>query len=522
MRRTRHDGSHRTRAAARAWRVTFAGLVFSLVFAGVHAAHAQDAPVASVVTSSQPGTSESIARLLRSGDAEGALKLIDEALAQSPGDVRLWTMRGVACAQMKRTDESLAAYRKALALKPDYLPALQGAAQIEYGTGHAEARRTLERIVGIDAQNAVAHAMLGALAYDRHECKAALAHFERADALIRGNPRTMWQSGHCLFLEDRPAEAAARFEQLLPASADDTRAAVIYNLALSWHAAGQHRKAIATLAPLASRNPPERDVVALLADVYAANQQVQEAIDTLRRGTTIYPRDEQFYVSLAALCLEHDSFDLGREVIAIGLRNVSAPKQLYAVRGILRAQLGELDEAQADFEHVSQLEPRQSGAVAGLSLTLQQTGRTEQSIAILREQAKARPNDDAVNVMLAQALMRGAFDERSVAEARAALTRAMLAAPRRAITHTELGKLHLKTGEVEKAIEQLQLAVDLDPSDKTPTYHLLVALRRAGRHDEARTLATRVRELLDEEKASEIARNRFRLVRAEPGAARTR
>lgn len=487
--------------------------MFSLAFASAHAGPQPGASAAGVVTSSQAGASDSIARLLRSGNAEGALKLIDDALAQSPADVRLWTMRGVACAEMQRMDESLAAYRKAIALKPDYLPALQGAAQIEYGTGRAEARGTLERILAIDAQNAVAHAMLGALAYDRRECKTALAHFERADALIRGSPQALWQSGHCLFLEDRPAEAAARFEQLLQTNGDGTRDAVVYNLALSWHAAGQHRKAIATLAPLASRNPPERDVIALLADLYAANQQVQEAIDTLRRGTTTYPRDEQFYVSLAALCLEHDSFDLGREVIEIGLRNVSSPKRLYAVRGILRAQLGELDEAQADFEHVSQLEPRQSGAVAGLSLTLQQTGRTEQSIAILREQARARPNDDAINVMLAQALLRGGLDERSVAEARAALMRAMAAAPRRAIVRTELGKLHLKTGEVEKAIEQLQLAVDLDPSDKTPTYHLLIALRRAGRHDEARKLATRVRELLDEEKASEIARNRFRLVR---------
>ncbi len=511
---SRYNGSSRSRVVIRFCRTAGAWLVCALAFAGVLAWPRVSA--AGGVASFQAGTSDAAARQLRSGNAEGALKLIDEALVQAPGDVRLWTMRGVACAEMQRMDESLAAYRKAIALQPDYLPALQGAAQIEYAAGRPEARRTLERILAIDAGNAVAHAMLGALAYDRGECKAALVHFERADTLIRGNPHTLWQSGHCLFLADRPALAAARFEQLLKTSDGNTRDAVAFNLALSWHAAGQHQKAITILAPMALRHSPERDVIALLADAYTAGQQVQEAIDTLRLGTATYPRDEQFYVSLAALCLDHDSFDLGREVIEIGLRNVAAPKRLYAVRGILHAQLGELDEAQADFERVSQLEPQQSGAVAGLSLTLQQTGRTEQSIVILREQARLHPEDEAVNVLLAQALMRGALDERSVAEARDALLRAMAAAPRRAIVRTELGKLHLKTGNLQKAIEELQLAVDLDPSDKTPTYHLLVAFRRAGRHDEARKLAIRVRELLDEEKASEIARNRFRLVRTAP------
>ncbi|MGH9372826.1 MAG: tetratricopeptide repeat protein, partial [Vicinamibacterales bacterium] len=467
---------------------------------------------------------DSIARLLRTGDPAGALNAIDVALAQSPRDVRLWTLRGLALSQLDRIDESLAAYRKALALQPDYLPALQGAAQIEYGRGRPEAQRTLERILAVDPANVVAHAMLGTMAYDRQECKTALDHFQRADALIRSNSRSLWQAAHCLFLEDRAAEAAGRFEQLLKVSGADGRAAdpIVFDLALSWHAAGQHEKAIATLTALASRNPPERDVLALLADAYAANKQVDQAIGTLRRATAVYPRDEHFYVALAGLCLDHDSFDLAREIIEIGFRNVPAPKRLYAVRGILHAQLGALDEAQADFERVSRLEPQQSGAIAGLSLTLQKTGQTEQSIAILREQARLHRDDYAINVLLAQALLRGALDERTVSEARAALQRAVAVAPRRAVVRTELGKLHVKTGELQKAIEQLQMAVDLDPSDKTPTYHLLVALSRAGRHDEARKLASRVRELLDEEKASEIARNRLRLVKAEPEAGQKR
>ena len=506
-------------------RAAGACFLFAVAFAAEQAGpwrHIAAAPVHAA--SQQPSATDSIAGLLRTGDPESALKAIDQALAHSPADVRLWTLRGLALSQLDRIDESLAAYRKALSLQPDYLPALQGAAQIEYERGRPEAQRTLERILAVDPHNVVAHAMLGAMAYDRQECRTALDHFQRADALIRANPRSLWQAAHCLFLEDRPAEAAKRFEQLLKVSSagDGSADPVVFNLALSWHAAGQHDKAIATLKALASRNLPERDVLALLADAYAANEQVDQAIATLRRATVVYPREEQFYVALAGLCLEHNSFDLAREIIEVGLRNVSSPKRLYAVRGILHAQLGALDEAQADFERVSELEPQQSGAIAGLSLTLQKTGQTEQSIAILREQSRLHPEDYAINVLFAQALLRGALDDSTASEARAALERAVAVAPRRAVVRTELGRLHARTGQLEKAIEQLQMAVDLDPSDKTPTYHLLVALRRAGRHEEARKVASRVRELLDEEKASELARNRLRLVKAEPDAGEKR
>lgn len=487
-----------------------AALCLLALATGVHGASAQSA------------AGDAIPRLLQSGDSAGALKVIDGRLEQQPGDARLWTLRGLALTQLQRVKEALAAYRRALSLEPAYLPALQGAAQLEYRRRSPEGQRTLEQILKVDPDNIVAHAMLGTLAYERQDCTTALGHFQRADAAIKGNPQALWQAGHCSFVEERPADAADKFEQLLAAGGLDggLDEVVAFNLALSLHAAGRHDRAVQRLEPLASREPIERDVFALLADAYAANQQVEQAVATLRRATILYPRDEQFYVALAALCLEHDSFELGREVIEVGLHNVAGSARLYAIRGIIHAQLGAFDQAQADFERVAQLEPQQPAAIAGLSLTLQQTGQMEQSIAMLREQARLHPNDPLVNLLFAQGLLRGEPDAAVLVEARDALLRAIVVAPRHAVVRSELGKLYLKTGEPENALEQLQKAIELDPSERTATYHLLVALRRAGRDAEAQKLVIRVRELLDEEKASEVARNRFRLVKAEPEAER--
>jgi tetratricopeptide (TPR) repeat protein len=500
--------ARRGRPQAWACRVLTGALCFLAAAAAVPAALVQPAP------------GDSIPRLLRSGDPAGALKLIDEALAQAPRDARLWTLRGLALSEMERADESLAAYNKALSLDPDYLPALQGAAEIEYRTRRPEAQRTLHRILTIDPANVVAHAMLGALAYERQDCTTALAHFRRGDAVVQGNPTALWQAAHCLFVDGHPAEAAERFEKLLDSVGSDPRLVdlVRFNLALSLHTAGHHERAIATIEPLTSREMPQREVLALLADAYAANRQVEPAVGTLRRATALFPHEEQFYVALGALCLEHDAFELGREIIDIGLRNVPTSARLYALRGVIHAQLGALEQAQADFERVAQMEPHEPAAVAGLSLTLQRAGQMEESIALLREQVRVRPNDPIANLLLAQALQRGPSDDTLLAEAQGALLRAVAAAPRLASARTELGKLYLKTDEPDKAIDQLEKAIELDPSDRTATYQLLVALRRAGRQAEVQKLVVRVRELLDEERASEIARNRFRLMKAEPQA----
>ena len=214
--------------------------------------------------------------------------------------------------------------------------------RFRYGTRLPEAARTLERILAIDPANIVAHAMLGALAYERQDCTTALGHFRRGDAVVQTNPEALWQAAHCLFVEGRPAEASAMFEQLLASTGSDPRLAdlVRFNLALSLHAAGHHEKAISTLEPLASRDPPEREVLALLADAYASGRQVEPAVRTLRRATVLFPRDEQFYVALGALCLEHDSFDLGREIVDIGLQNVPDSARLYALRGVIHAHSG--------------------------------------------------------------------------------------------------------------------------------------------------------------------------------------
>lgn len=47
-------------------------------------------------------------------------------------DFQLWTLKGISLQGVGQPKESLAAFRRALAVNPKFLPALQGTAQLEY------------------------------------------------------------------------------------------------------------------------------------------------------------------------------------------------------------------------------------------------------------------------------------------------------------------------------------------------------------------------------------------------------
>ena len=69
----------------------------------------------------------------------------------------------------------------------------------------------------------------------------------------------------------------------------------------------------------------------MLAEAYEGNQQIQEAIDRLRQATQLAPKDENNYVDLATLCTNYDAYDLGLEIIAVGLHEIPQAERLISI-----------------------------------------------------------------------------------------------------------------------------------------------------------------------------------------------
>lgn len=458
------------------------------------------------------------AQALRDGRFQAAHQQLQRLLAAQPGDARLLTLDGMALAGMQRPAESLKAYDRALSASPGYLPALLGKAQVQYQSGAKDTAATLNRILKLDPGNATAHAMLGSLAYERRDCARAIAHFEKGRAQVLSTPPGAWQFAQCLLVAGRAAEAVPLFERLTASRPADDRAR--FNLGLALCQAGRYGEAIQALRPLSLRSPPQSDALSLLAEAYRREQNLPEAISVLRKAIELYPRQEQHYLDLGALCADYNALDLGLEVLEVGSRNIPSSPAIRMLRGMLFVQKGEFQNAEVEFEQADRLSPEKVYRAIGSTYASMfgGPGDLERSLASLRQELKKKPQDAVLNYLLGEALLRQQVQpgDPEFAEAQQALERSVKLQPAFAKAHSALGRLYWKLDRVPESIREFETALRLDPADQFTLYRLAMALNSTGREQESRKLVQKLRQIKEEERRSGEAKQRLRLIKDAP------
>src|ERR1017187_5457537 len=127
---------------------------------------------------------QSITSALRSGDFQQALQWLHSALQQFPDNPQLWMLQGLAYSGTGDSKSALASYEHALKISPDYLPALEGAAQIEYEAGSKDAIPFLEQVLKIRPNDVTSHAMIAVLAEKNGDCATAVSHFSKSGPIL--------------------------------------------------------------------------------------------------------------------------------------------------------------------------------------------------------------------------------------------------------------------------------------------------------------------------------------------------
>lgn len=461
---------------------------------------------------SQPSAFSAILQALRAGDQGAALQLCDRDLATHPNDARDWLLRGMALAGLHRAADSLASFRHALRLRPHWLPALEGAAQSAYQSGDAQAQPLLQQLVRLQPANATAHAMLAALAFQHDDCRTALMEFQLGQAALGQAPRSLAEYGACLLRAGQPGAAEAAFRQWLALA--PLSPAARYDLGLTQHQAHHDSAAMATLRPLLSSAPNRVDALNLIAAAEESAQHTAAAVAHLRQAILLAPSDPRNYLDLASISLAHHSYQVGVDVLNAGLQQLPGNASLYVARGVLLAQVARYDAAEADFRHAEQLQPQHGAGSVGMGLALMQTDRVGSAIRMLRQRLRARPDDAVLNYLLAEALQRAGMVPGSAPfqEAVAALHRALHARPDFAEARDELSALELRARQPRQAAADARRALQLQPSNPAPVYHLMLALRQLGQTSAAASLAQRLAALQTEAEKREAARGRVHLV----------
>ena len=439
----------------------------------------------------------------------GAKDLAETALKQAPEDPRLWTLHGFALSHLAKEADALTSYLRALKLKPDYLPALEGAAQIEYSEGSQRAVPLLAAVLKQHPEDKTSHAMLAVLAYKRADCKTAVDHFPQSEPLIDSDVSALQQYGSCLVKLGRAQDAVGVFERLLTIQPAGNKAR--YNLALVQALAGRYPDVIATLGTMIS---PDADSLALLGEAYEATGDTPRAVETSRRAILMDPGNYRRYVDFANLCLAHASFQPGVDMLDAGLKRLPHSAPLYLARAILYIQLGRYSDSDKDLATAERLNPAMQDISVAQGMAELQRDRLENAESVIRDRLRRDPQNAFLLYLLSETIARRGAEPGTPAfqDAVNAAVRAVSIQPDLVLARDVLSRLYLQEGKTNEAIEQSTLALKLDPADQTALYHLIMALRKANRTDEVPQLAKRLAALRQQAQAKEIAQRKFAIV----------
>jgi len=440
------------------------------------------------------------------------------AVARNPDDVRLLTLEAIAFEGLGRLSDSLAAFDRALTLSPDYPAALEGAAELEYKAGSDRAAPLLDRLLSLQPANRTAHAMRAVIAWKQQDWEAAAGHFDLAGDAISSQPDALHEYASALAHLQRPADAIPVLRRLVDLEPADRNAR--YRLASAQFMAKAYADVLASLGPLIEARDP--DALDLASQAWEADGDTPRAVAALRQAIVIDPSDTQLYLDFASLCVVHKSYQVGIDMIGVGLRRSPSAAELYVARGVLYVQLGRYDDADADFAKAERLDPHQGFGSLARGLSQIQQNDLDHALTTVRAELRTQHGDAFLYYLLADILTsRGAAPgSPEFQEATGAALHAVQMNPSFVLARDVLSRLYLEADQIDAAIEQCRLALRDDPEDATAIYRLMRALRKSNKPGDAEQIPAllarfnEVRQKLDQKEGEE---GRYKLVE---GAAR--
>jgi tetratricopeptide (TPR) repeat protein len=467
------------------------------------------------VVGASPQTAQPIVSALRDKNYEQALDLARQTLKSQPRNAQILTLEALALRGLGREQDALAAFRKALGVSPDYLAALEGAAQIEYAAGSSEATALLDHLLKLRPADPTAHAMRGVIAWKQHDCVTAAAHFERSEPALSSQPEALREYGVCMVRLKRLEAAERVFRQLV--SASPGVASYRHSLAAVQLMAERPQAALDSLGPILQPGSADPEALALASTAYEAKGDTPNAVATLRQAIVLSPKTGKYYLDFAGLSFAHKSYDAGIQVLNAGLTLAPESSELHLARGILYVQTGQTNQADADFAAAERLDPRQPGTVDARVLERLQVNDLSGAAQLVRGQIKAQPANAFLHYLLAEVLNWQGPPVGS-AEFQQALSHAAEAVrlqPDLTLARNLLSRLYMDAGQIKPAIEQCRQVLRTSPHDPVALYRLIRALKMSDDPNAAKELPDIVQKFNEARELSrkqETQENRYRLV----------
>jgi tetratricopeptide (TPR) repeat protein len=428
-----------------------------------------------------------------------ALKELTAAEFEYPSDPRIHNIRGIVLVQLGRPAEAEEEYRAAIKLDPLLADARRNLGFLYWTQHHfEEARNELQQAVRLSPSDSFAHYYLGRVQLDSQLYAKAFEELDRSQGMWPADAGFLLQVAGGYLALDRRKDAQVQLDRLvkLPLSdAQRVRAASLFisanesekgirllleisknnasapwaqlDLALAYFLAGRFNEVIQQAHSLVDSGTVPRSQTSesaawsLIGIASAHLGRNDEAIQSLRRATSLCPELEQHWLNLTRLLMELRRYDDALEAVRNGLTSNPASYALYLRRGAANLAAGRYADAEATFRSLVGAGDPLPISYVGLAQVLLRTGRPQDAVAELDHARNMLGPNFLISYFLGLALSRSG----KTSEAFTAYQEAVRLNPNSAEAHLGLGKAEFALNRVSEATAEFQQTLRLDPGN---------------------------------------------------------
>jgi predicted Zn-dependent protease len=86
-----------------------------------------------------------------------------------------------------------------------------------------------------------------------------------------------------------------------------------------------------SLAPLLAADRQDPELPSLASDAYEAVGDTPKAVTLLRQAIVLNPADANYYNEFVVLCMNHESYPAGIDMLAAGLHSITDDPSLWSL-----------------------------------------------------------------------------------------------------------------------------------------------------------------------------------------------
>jgi len=303
-------------------------------------------------------------------DYAAAEPLLQRVVAADPASFQAWYDLGYVYNALDRSDDSIAAYRKSVAAKPEVFESNLNLGLMLAKTGQPEAEQFLRAATRLTptAHPAEGHARawLGlAHLLEASKPDEAIAAYKQAAALETKDPEPHLAAGQLLEKENKFADAEEEYKQAL--ALDPNSADALTGLANVYMRGRRFPEAETFLRRLAAARPGDAAVHMELGRVLAALGKNDDAIAELQAASKLGAANPGAQRDLADLYFSAKKYDLAEAQYRALLSGAPRDPGLHDALGKALLEQHKYAEAQQEFEAALSLKPDFGAAFGDLA-----------------------------------------------------------------------------------------------------------------------------------------------------------